>query len=320
MNRRVTWLLPVKNGMPFLRETLASIAAQTHDDHEVLAWDDASSDSTLDELRAWLPKRIPGRVIVSDKSVGIGAALHVLVNEAATELCARIDGDDLNEPNRLADQTAFLESNPRVAVVGANMMRIDGLGTPIGGDWRVETADAEIRWRLRWCNAINHPTAMFRRSAVLATGNYRATRVEDYDLWMRLAARHAMANLQGSLVRYRVRPAGFSESSRAAIDGWRRELTAELSPVMFPGIPAEAAARLREIWANDESEVTLRDLVALRRTATSAARRAGLSDDAFRRTTLFRRQRESLLARWAKAQPGVAAVLPLVKAVMREAA
>jgi hypothetical protein len=36
---RVTWLLPVKNGMPHLPETLASIEAQSYGDWQILVWD-----------------------------------------------------------------------------------------------------------------------------------------------------------------------------------------------------------------------------------------------------------------------------------------
>ena len=53
----VTWLLPVKNGMPYLPETLASIAAQTCGDYQVLAWDNGSTDTTIEELRSWIPSR-----------------------------------------------------------------------------------------------------------------------------------------------------------------------------------------------------------------------------------------------------------------------
>jgi glycosyltransferase involved in cell wall biosynthesis len=44
----VTWLLAVRNGMPFLPETLASIEAQTYRDWQVLAWDNGSADGTVE--------------------------------------------------------------------------------------------------------------------------------------------------------------------------------------------------------------------------------------------------------------------------------
>ena len=56
----VTWLLPVKNGMPYLRETLASIQAQTYRNFEVSSpGTTESTDSTVQELRRWIPSRLP---------------------------------------------------------------------------------------------------------------------------------------------------------------------------------------------------------------------------------------------------------------------
>jgi hypothetical protein len=51
------------------------------------------------------------------------------------------------------------------------------------------------------------PATLFRRSAVLSVGNYRdvgPVNVEDYDLWLRLAAHYKLANIDAPLLSYRV--------------------------------------------------------------------------------------------------------------------
>src|SRR5215207_6266637 len=110
----VSWLLPVKNGMPYLPETLASIAAQTCGDYQVLAWDNGSTDGSIEELRSWIPSRLPGCVIV-DRPAGLGACLAMMVEASETEFCARIDADDVNVPSRLEIQLKFLRNNPEVS-------------------------------------------------------------------------------------------------------------------------------------------------------------------------------------------------------------
>ena len=49
---------------------------------------------------------------------------------------------------------------------------------------------------------------MFRRDAVLEAGGYRVAfeGAEDYDLWLRLSARHDIANLAQPLLAYREHP------------------------------------------------------------------------------------------------------------------
>lgn len=206
MSLRVTWLLPVKNGMPFLPETLASIEAQTHRDWEILAWDNGSTDGTIEELRRWIPARLPGR-LVTDQPLGLGAALAQMVLHCETELCARIDADDVNVPERLERQIAFFRDHPFLAVLGSQMDVIDEHGRSRGLAGRLPLQHKDIVHSMLHGNGIAHPTVLFRRDAVLEAGNYRDVgpiNVEDYDLWLRVAACHRMANLDALLLHYRV--------------------------------------------------------------------------------------------------------------------
>lgn len=246
MTPRVTWLLPVKDGMPFLPETLASIEAQTSRDWEILAWDNGSTDGTLDVLREWIPSRLPGRVI-SDRPLTLAACLAALVRECRTDLCARIDADDVNAPDRLARQLAFLDGHPDVAAVGSWTRRLDAQGETRG---LLHTPPPEheaiIRYMLR-ATGLAHPTVLFRRTAVLEAGNYRdVPQAEDYDLWLRMAARHKLANIDAPLVDYRVHPRGATlvQKSQNVLDGAMNEHFAVNAPALF-GCSPDEARRLR---------------------------------------------------------------------------
>ena len=206
MTERVTWLLPVKNGMPYLPETLASIKAQTYRNWEVLAWDNGSTDGTVEVLKKWIPACLPGRVI-TDRHMGLGAALAEMVEECETEFCARIDADDVNMPERLEQQIAFLQAHPEVAVVGTQVNRIDENGFNHGQFWPLPLQHDDIVNFLLHRNSLAHPSVLFRRSTVISAGNYRdigPVNVEDYDLWLRVAAHFKLANLNTALLNYRV--------------------------------------------------------------------------------------------------------------------
>ena len=202
----VTWLLPVKNGMPFLPETLASIEAQTCKDFQVLAWDNGSTDGTIDQLKSWIPSRLPGRV-VDDHPAGLGDSLAQMVSIVDTEFCARIDADDINLSHRLDTQLSFLKKNPEVAVVGSQVIRIDESGQEHEQYFSLPEKHDDILHRMLHAWAMWHPTVLFRRKAILAAGNYRNWDpcIEDYDLWMRVALSYKLANLEECLVKYRVR-------------------------------------------------------------------------------------------------------------------
>lgn len=244
---RVTWLLPVKNGMPYIGEALASIAAQTYPNQEIIVWDNGSTDGTVEELARWIPDRIPGR-IVSDRPLELRACRAALIEEAPTELCALMDADDVCLPQRIEKQVAFLSAHPHIPLVGTGMQTIRADGTPQELDWHPPSRHDDILHFLLHGNPFGQYTILCRRSAILAIGSYQAERpVEDYDLWLRIAARYETAILPERLVLRRKHGssvtdlAGASgELSRAVAESFARH-----APMLF-GCPAEEARLLRE--------------------------------------------------------------------------
>lgn len=296
MNERVTWLLPVKNGMPYLPETLASIEAQTWRDWEVLCWDNGSTDGTLAELHRWIPNRIPGRII-EDRPMSLGNSLAALVEAARTELCARIDADDVNYPERLAVQVEFLREHPRVALVGADIEFIDEEGRVVPGAWTQKHDDAEIRWRLRWKNAFGHPTVIFRRSVVLAAGNYAdCMPFEDHDLWLRIALIAEMANLPRVLLKYRLLSSSVTAVRSRDYDSMFDRMAERNAAILFPGMGASEALELRrKLTPRSGERIEVGDVIRLRKAATSAAVAAGMPPSYFRSTRIYSRQQRVLL-------------------------
>lgn len=310
---RVTWLLPVRNGMPHLPHTLASIEAQTYKHAQIIAWDNGSTDGTAAELRKWIPSRIPGRVITGQPQ-GLGASLASMVSMARTEYCARIDADDINLPARLVKQVDFLDKHPNVAVVGSAVKLIDDQGQLLGDGAPPVCRDPDIRWRLRFCNAMSHPTVMFRRSAILAAGNYADIMpIEDFDLWCRVAMRFEMANLPDQLVHYRMGSQSVSANHRHNIDAIRRQTIKSYGPILFGDASSDVVSRLLDVLTQNLTAVTFSDIRHLHNAATNAALQLGMKSDYFRQTELYKIQRRALTTLWAKTLPGAHTVWPLLR-------
>jgi glycosyltransferase involved in cell wall biosynthesis len=234
----VTWMIPVLNGMPYLPLTLKSIENQSYKDYQVVLWDNGSTDGSLEEARRWIPSRLPGTV-VADRPLPLGLARAAMMRECESEFCALIDADDTSEPDRLEKQIAFMREHPEVAVLGTHLRKMNSKGDDLGPFTIYPLTSDQIVQEMLLQNAIGQPSALVRRAPVLAVGNYRdfsPTHVEDYDLWLRMAAAgYQLANLPDFLVNYRIHDKSTTHRSMAAnrLDTQMRKCLAEAAPTLY---------------------------------------------------------------------------------------
>jgi len=126
---RFSIVLATKNGMPFVREAVASLEAQTLDDYEVVIQDAASSDGTTEFLRQ---PRLSNACVVSEPDSGLGDAYNRAFPRCRGEIVGILDSDNLLVPNALEVVDAlFLRHRTAVAIYGAVRM-IDAAGKQVG--------------------------------------------------------------------------------------------------------------------------------------------------------------------------------------------
>lgn len=297
-NPPITWLMPVRNGMPYLPLTLASIQAQTYPHHRLLVWDNGSSDGTVEELKRWIPARLKGDVITG-RPLSLGASLAALVEAARTEFCARVDADDISVPERLAKQIEFLRVDSQACAVGSQVDFIDSEGRLLDGAWVLPTDDAEIRWGTRWRPLSLHATFLFRRSKVLEAGNYRAhSPVEDHDLLIRLGMTGRLPNLPEKLYRWR-RHSGSVTCQIPDHHEYHREAALMNIGILFPPLKRKQALRLWDVlYAYSEpGSARITDLRLLRYAARGLAKAVGENATYFEGTKLYCEQRWHLRQR-----------------------
>ncbi|MBA2380074.1 MAG: glycosyltransferase [Blastocatellia bacterium] len=289
--------------MPYIRETLASIYDQTYRDWEIIVWDNGSTDGTLEELKKWIPGKLPGK-IVRDRPLSLGRSLAALVEMASTDLCARIDADDLCHPERLEKQVAFMRENPQVGLLGTRFERVDPEGKPLSLVLNSPYDDADLRWNLRWGNGICHPSVMFRRSAVLAAGNYHdCMPYEDYDLWLRMSTITEVGLVPEVLLKYRIVPTGVMGGGSIDPKPAINKGAGKNASILFGDMDPSAALKIRNRVAHDRQNTEpakLRHLIDHRRAAASAALSVGKPPSYFRNTDLYLEQMRFLMFTWLK--------------------
>ena len=111
---RVTVLMPTYNVAPWVEESIHSVLNQTYRDFELLVVDDASTDDTLDRVRAIDDPRI--RIAAFPNNVGLAENLNRGLGIIDTELVARMDGDDIAEPDWLETGINVLDTHPEVGI------------------------------------------------------------------------------------------------------------------------------------------------------------------------------------------------------------
>jgi hypothetical protein len=140
-----------------------------------------------------------------------------MVEEARTELIARMDGDDVCLPERFERQMAAMATDSSLAGLGGQMDLMNGRGEKIG-----EMADYPIDFcgvlsRMLFQCPLPHPAVLLRREKVLAAGNYQVPKpMEDFDLWFRLAQFGKIENLADTILKYRITDSSITNQSKKA--------------------------------------------------------------------------------------------------------
>lgn len=199
---KVTVIIATYNAIAYLPSTVDSVIQQTFTDFEVLIVDDGSTDETVE----WVSKLVDPRVrLISQANQGVAVARNQGIMGAQGEYVAFLDADDLWEPTKLEKQVKCLEENPQVGLVNTSIVNIDEQGKPLGA---VNAPDVEgnvlkyiVEENLILCGS----APMVRRSCLEAVQGFdqKLMSAEDWDLWIRLAARYDFAVVREPLVLYR---------------------------------------------------------------------------------------------------------------------
>lgn len=199
-----------KENINYFNKSMESILNQELQADEIILVEDGPLPENLNsEIEKFVNKNKNIKVIKLEKNMGLGEALKIGILHCSNELIARMDTDDISKPNRFKEQIKIFKNNPNIDMVGSlidEFKEIDGK-INITGIRKVPETNEEIRKKLKVSNAFNHPTVMFKKSKVLAAGNYneKFNKLEDYYLWVRMALNNCnFYNIQKSLLYFRV--------------------------------------------------------------------------------------------------------------------
>lgn len=185
-----------------------SMINQTLPPDEIVLVEDGPLTEKLYSVISEIKRKYPGLItsVVNKTNMGLGVALQRGLELTHNDIIARMDTDDIADPNRCEKQFMFLNENLDISIVGCQIEEFIGDVSNVVGKREVPLTDKELKKYIQKRCPFNHMTVMFRKSDVMEVGNYQDWFLnEDYYLWIRLSiAKKKFANLPDTLVKVRV--------------------------------------------------------------------------------------------------------------------
>ena len=187
----VSIVLPTYDRLPYLREAVASVFAQSFTDWELLLVDDGSTDGTVEWARGLGDPRV--RVTALPHSGALSALRNHGIRKAAGRYVAFLDSDDAWHPAKLERQLAAMrDAGARWSYTGYTAIDAVGQGIPAEslppwrplGGWILEPL-------LRLDASVAVPAVVVETDLLREVGGFSEGErfSEHYDLWWRLAER-----------------------------------------------------------------------------------------------------------------------------------
>ena len=208
---RISVLIPVYNGIPYIAEAIGSVMDQECQDWELVISDNGSKDGTRDYLRTLSDPRI--RVYEQPVNLGIMGNLNFLLAQAHAPIAKILGHDDALLNGSLERIARFMEERPDCAV-----SRCWALGDEPryskGGrlEWegllptRLEPAASVLAFATFGNMVGNICRAACRPGMVLQAGGFdqKYPSAGDYEAWQRVAGIHGICLQNEELVFERI--------------------------------------------------------------------------------------------------------------------
>ena len=201
----ISVIIPVYNGEGTIKETIESVLNQTFSDLEIIIINDGSTDSTLEILSTIDDSRIK---VFSYPNAGPSASRNRGIDNSQGEYISFIDADDLWTPDKLESQLQALKSNPQAVVAYSWTDYIDERSQFLRKGLHPKFKGNVYEELLKGNFLENGSNPLIQKDAFREVGNFdeslKCIGVEDWDMYLRLAAEYQFICIPSPQILYRV--------------------------------------------------------------------------------------------------------------------
>lgn len=171
MDILVSVIVPAYNVGVYLEECITSILAQTYGQWEIVIVNDGSTDNTA-EIAASFARTDPRIRLINQENGGVSVARNTGLAEAKGQCAAFLDGDDLWEPEFLAEAVAVkMRTNADAVYSGYSRLYSNGYKRKYryhypGGSLIIPPADEPVRFHI---GAMLFDKALLEKHAITFT-------------------------------------------------------------------------------------------------------------------------------------------------------
>lgn len=224
MKSNISILIPVRNGLPYIKDCVDSALAQTFQNWEMIISDNGSTDGTLQYLDTLDDSRI--RVYKQEHNLGIMGNVNFLFSQAVTPLSQILCADDYFTNNDSLDTIVDYWNNApsEIGLVifnyyGPSHRKINNAehGVPAV----IHPLEANLWFFTCGCLSSNLSSVSIRTHLVEAVGKFNENLqyAGDFDFWVRVAKQEAIGIQRERVVcvRYHDQAATITENKKAEI-------------------------------------------------------------------------------------------------------
>jgi glycosyltransferase involved in cell wall biosynthesis len=235
----ISIVIPSYNQGRYIRETIDSVLAQDYRPLEVLVFDGASKDETVDVLKSY---DAPELQWWSEPDRGVVDAVNKGMARARGSIVAVQSSDDVYVPGALSAVAGAFRETPGLGLVYGDVEYIDA-ESRVGG--RTHLPPFMLHEYVGKLTYIPQPAAFFTAEAMRAAGEWRAeiSYAADAEFYLRIATQFRVEKIDRVVARYRYHQAQRDKESvrvpqdwANAIEPWTRSPDARLRRYARSGI------------------------------------------------------------------------------------
>ncbi len=230
----VSVIMNCHNGAKYLKESIASLNAQSYKNWELIFFNNCSNDKSEEIIKRFKSKKI--RYFVSKKKLKLYHARNLAVKKARGKFISFLDTDDKWCNNKLKSQLDFFKKNRDYNVVYSNYFLLNERKNIQKIFFKNKLPSGLILQHLLNKYVVGILTVMIRRNILRKKKfNQGYEIIGDFDLFLNLSRKYKFGCIQKPLAFYRDHSDNFSKKTNLYLKELRKWLLKNEKRLIFAG-------------------------------------------------------------------------------------